>query len=1030
MRARWRSACADVYGRLGAYPDLAAAVAGNQVLLGAMTQDELVRAVRQPARLAGLKLEAGLVELILRDVASEPGALPLLSHAMRATWERRDGRTLTVEGYRASGGVAAAIGRTADAILDGLPPEQATVARSVFLRLTELGEGAADSRRRVPSAELVPEHASPEGVEALLERLSEARLVTLDDGSAEVAHEALIREWPRLRGWLEDDRAGLRAHRRLGDAAHVWDAGGRERSDLYRGARLAGAVDLVHGGGAELNAVERAFLDASVEESQRERRAERRANRRLRGLLAGAAVLLAVAIGAGVLSVNQRNRAESQALRSDAERIGALAQTAPGLEQSMLYGAAAVALEDSVQTRGELLAALQRQPAAVRVLRPTSAIVSALALSPDGRLLASGDSAGVVSFTDVKTWQRAGAPVRLPSFVAPQAIRFSPDSTTLAVATRHGTRSELHVVDVATREARRIGSWRGLGPQQVSDPTTAIAYAPGGRRLAVSVVERASASSAETPTAERLLLLDADTGRRVWERKYPLRPAQEAPQLLFRPDGALITSAVKGETLVWDAREGRIVRRYPIGGRFDVSPDGRRLAVTLNNFRQGLGDSKIALLDLRSGRHTVLLERVAWEWLVSLTFTADGTRVIGEGPEGAHVWDLRSGRITETYGVPKSQPWAEHVLDRRGLVMDVRSDGAISVWDADGAHRSGRRFAWSREGGCGGNPCTVVDPRGAVIATSNGDGTIALVDLRTKRRIARLPARDGTFAEAIAFMAGGRQLVTGGSAGSVTIRDVGSQAIVRRLRFPDRVAAVAVSPDDRLLAVELQADGASSARVELLDLRSSSPVRTHQLPYAGVQGPEGPHDLAFTGDGRLLVALGCCSGGSTVLAWDTRTGAKRLEVRDRRRPHTMALAPGSRLMAVGMESGDVTWWDLDTGRPRGPATRMAGGGIYQLAVSPDRRLLAVGALDQTATVWDIRTRKRLGGAFPTEKFFLPNVAFEPSGRLLVTELGDALEWPLDRASLQRFACQVAGRSLTREEWAAVLPNQPYRRVCR
>jgi WD40 repeat protein len=370
------------------------------------------------------------------------------------------------------------------------------------------------------------------------------------------------------------------------------------------------------------------------------------------------------------------------------------------------------------------------------------------------------------------------------------------------------------------------------------------------------------------------------------------------------------------------------------------------------------------------------------------------------------------------------------VLDRRGLVMDVRTDGAISVWDADGARRSGRRFAWTRgDYVCGASPCTVVDPRGAVIAASLGDGTVALVDLRTKRRIARLPARDGAFAEAIAFMAGGRQLVTGGSAGTVTIRDVGSQAIVRRLRFPDRVAAVAVSPDDRLLAVELQADGASSARVELLDLRSSSPVRTHHLPHAGVQGPEGPHDLAFTADGRRLVALGCCSGGSTVLAWDTRTGAKHLEVPNRERPETIALAPGSRLMAVGAHGGDVTWWDLDTGRPRGPATRMAGGGIAQLAVSPDRRLLAVAALDETATVWDIRTRKRLGGAFPTVKGLIPAVAFEPSGRLLVTDFVDALEWPLDRALLQRFACQVAGRSLTREEWTAVLPNRPYRRVC-
>ncbi len=134
-----------------------------------------------------------------------------------------------------------------------------------------------------------------------------------------------------------------------------------------------------------------------------------------------------------------------------------------------------------------------------------------------------------------------------------------------------------------------------------------------------------------------------------------MRPGQWEPHVALPPRRrADHLRAQQGETLVWDARAGRIVRRYPIGGRFGVSPDGRRLAVALNNYRRGLDDSKIALLDLRSGRHTVLLERLAWEWIVSLTFTADGTRVIGEGAEGAHVWDLRSGRIAETYGVPKS----------------------------------------------------------------------------------------------------------------------------------------------------------------------------------------------------------------------------------------------------------------------------------------------------------------------------------------------------------------------------------------
>ena len=149
--------------------------------------------------------------------------------------------------------------------------------------MTELGEGSEDSRRRVAVGELVPEGAAAGSVEALLRRLAEERLVTLDDGSAEVAHEALIREWPQLRRWLDEDRAGIRAHQRLGDAARLWDAGGRETSDLYRGARLAAALELVESRRAQLNATERAFLDAAAEEADRERRAERRTNRRLRG---------------------------------------------------------------------------------------------------------------------------------------------------------------------------------------------------------------------------------------------------------------------------------------------------------------------------------------------------------------------------------------------------------------------------------------------------------------------------------------------------------------------------------------------------------------------------------------------------------------------------------------------------------------------------------------------------------------------------------------------------------------------------
>src|SRR5207302_643635 len=142
--------------------------------------------------------------IVLRDVAGEPGALPLMSHALRETWERRNGRTLTVAAYHESGGVSSAVAQTADTVADETPESDRPLLRSVFLRLTELGDDVEDTRRRVRIEELVPEGASSEVVRSLLERLSDARLVTLDEGTAEVAHEVLIRRWPTLRQGLQE----------------------------------------------------------------------------------------------------------------------------------------------------------------------------------------------------------------------------------------------------------------------------------------------------------------------------------------------------------------------------------------------------------------------------------------------------------------------------------------------------------------------------------------------------------------------------------------------------------------------------------------------------------------------------------------------------------------------------------------------------------------------------------------------------------------------------------------------------------
>jgi hypothetical protein len=223
-----------------------------------------VRAIDRPAEVVGVQLEPGLTERILRDVADEPGGLPLLSHALRETWKRREGRMLTAAGYAAAGGVSGAIAQTAETVYGGLSTADQAIARNLFVRLTELGEGTDDTRRRVAFAEVVHDGATGESVRSVITRLADARLLTTSADSVEVAHEALIREWPRLREWLDDDREGLRLLRHLTESAQAWERLGRDEGELYRGARLSAAESLERTK-PELNPLEREFLDASRE---------------------------------------------------------------------------------------------------------------------------------------------------------------------------------------------------------------------------------------------------------------------------------------------------------------------------------------------------------------------------------------------------------------------------------------------------------------------------------------------------------------------------------------------------------------------------------------------------------------------------------------------------------------------------------------------------------------------------------------------------------------------------------------------
>ncbi|MBV7331132.1 hypothetical protein KFU94_23425 [Chloroflexi bacterium TSY] len=254
----------DFYDNCAAFSGLYNALEEYQWSLGPMEQNELRRAIISPLEANGWQYEPNLIDQLLRDVGNEPGQLALLSHALLETWKRRQGHLLTLSGYFDSGRVQDAITMTSEQVYsEYLTDIDRDVARNMFLRLTQLGEGNRDTVRSVTLNEFISDKIDAQAVRNVLQTLSNARLITIDEDKVEVTHEAIIREWPRLRNWLDADREGLRTHRRLTEAANNWDNLNRDPSMLYRGGYLERMQEWAEEYNGDLNQLEEAFLDAS-----------------------------------------------------------------------------------------------------------------------------------------------------------------------------------------------------------------------------------------------------------------------------------------------------------------------------------------------------------------------------------------------------------------------------------------------------------------------------------------------------------------------------------------------------------------------------------------------------------------------------------------------------------------------------------------------------------------------------------------------------------------------------------------------
>ena len=341
---------------------------------------------------------------------------------------------------------------------------------------------------------------------------------------------------------------------------------------------------------------------------------------------------------------------------------------------------------------------------------------------------------------------------------------------------------------------------------------------------------------------------------------------------MFAPNGALVTSAQQGDTLIWNPRTGRIERRFPLGGQPAIDAAGDRLALAINSPSLAAPTSRIALLDLRTRHIRFLPAGLASTWMRGFAFMPDGKSIVSATIHGeVDVWDVASGTLLAT--IPHAGgDQASEVLAPDGRTVLVGSQtGAVVAFDLAGMRRLGRAFQWGNQS-CGSGLCLVVNRQSDLMATtteesnsSTSDDEVALIDLRTLRRTALLPAVNGSETDALGFFPDGRTLLTGGVTGRLTLWNTTTHKVIRTIEIGAPVYWAAVSPDGKLIAVDTQLQGSQGSVVEVRPVAGGIPLWTHSLQ-------DGASGLYFSPDGREVAALGCCTSLSTVASWDTRTG--------------------------------------------------------------------------------------------------------------------------------------------------------------
>jgi WD40 repeat protein len=965
---------ADFYARCLELTALIDLIQEQQMVVRPMSEHELRDAIVRPAARAGVTMDAALPDVILRDLKDEPGALPLLSHALSETWSDSGGQSMTVAAYEHSGGVRNAIAQTAERVFTELGPDlQELCRRLIVRRLIDVSADGIATRRTAVMADLVA--TGDPAAEQVIDRLAAGRLLVVDEAHVAIAHEALLREWPRLQDWLDQDALDDRIHRRLIRAAAEWNRDGRDSGLLYVGARLNEAGTWAGRGTDALNPVEREFLIASLHVEQQQESARQRQVRRLRALVMGVLAVAGIAVAFGVYAAQQRGEARKEAADAWARQLtfqaSALGDRRPDL--GVLVASEAYRYRPAIDSRIGLLAALHERPSLKTALWPFGRPCSchqAIAYGAGGTLLAAADGSSVTLWRTVDHRYVGGLAGRGAEVMQ---LAFSADGGVLAVSDLSGVR----VFNTA--------NWKLVGGVNGSFPGSwdRVAFTPDGHLV--------------TTSPGQLTVWEPTTMKVIAKKDL----GYDAEDLAIASDGREIATLHNRDVAIWDPRGLRPVRHLEP----DQAPAG---LVYAGSILVMYGPASLQSWNFgRAKQPSVGTDRFITAVAVDPTTFHMAVGFDDGTIRQFNPWTRQFDGDALQAGTIRVSSLA-YRPDGRGLVS---GDDALRLWDLGDKTRLGRRL---RIGSTVDALAFTPDSRELVI--SSIQGMVAFAP-ETGRRV--FDSSSSSRAGKVAYDPRTGTFLAVGDGGTVRAYDARTGAdLGPRLKGapPGYPKVLTVSPAGDEVAVT------GDHEVKVFHMPDG-----HVLRHVLLTNPAG---VAFLDAGRSLIMASI--DGLTLL--DIRSGRAR---RTLKAPvAALAVGPRGNFVAAAGVDGSIRIVDPRSGREVSPP--LVGPRLTDaVALSPDGSTVASSGDDNTLQLWDRPSGRALGPPLVSDvDGIVGALAFSPSGQFLAagSSAGDmriwsSLAWSGDVARLRRAACSLVGRGLTAGEWHELITRLPYARTC-